>query len=114
MEYGVTFKELTFWVVHRSVTYGPFDYQFSIDLDGIEMLYQGDKFGECCGEDQFFADLKSYKIPITVSEVATVVMGAIIFGIYHGESEQQRHEHIYQRLCDAKMPRYAKGLKFQF
>lgn len=111
-DFGVVFDDLTFWVIHRSGRHGPFDYQFSLDLNGIEMMYQGDKFGECCSEDEFCADLKPYSIPLKVSEVATVVLGAIIFGIFQGQNHTERREQIYKSLCEAEMARYAKGLKF--
>src|SRR6056297_1316495 len=68
-EFGVFCDETRFWVIHRRDCYGPFDYQWSGDLYGVELLYQGDKYGECCNSEQFFADLKPYQLPRKVSEV---------------------------------------------
>ena len=55
--HGLRFDGSRFWVIHRQQEYGPFDYQWSTDLRGLEMIYQGEKFGEHCSENQIYADL---------------------------------------------------------
>jgi hypothetical protein len=55
--HGLRFDGSRFWVMHRRQEYGPFDYQWSSDLRGLEMIYQGEKFGEHCSENQIYADL---------------------------------------------------------
>jgi hypothetical protein len=64
-----------FWIVSRQELFGPFDYQWSGDLYGIEFTYQGQKFGEVCSEDEFYADLKPFGLPISVARVAALIAG---------------------------------------
>ena len=43
--HAIRFDDTRFWVTHRRREYGPFDYQWSTDLHGLEMTYRGVKFG---------------------------------------------------------------------
>lgn len=110
-DYGILFDETRFWIVHRKSMHGPFDYQWSHDLDGIEMTYQGEKFGECCSEDELFADLKTFRLPLKVSKVATVVIGSTILGIFEGMNAAEKEALMRKELNRAGFDEYAAGLK---
>jgi len=88
--HGIRFDETRFWVVHRRKEYGPFDYDWSADLRGMELLYQGVKFGEICSAGEIFADMQEFRLPLRVVEVATVVLGSIVLGISCGFSEREK------------------------
>lgn len=104
--YGISMSEAGFWVIHRRRSYGPFDYQFSGDLDGIEFLYQGEKYGECCSSEEFFADLHPYRLPQRVSEAATVVTGTVTRCIFQGIPAAERFAQIAEQLRQAGLDRY--------
>lgn len=87
-----------FWVKHRRRTYGPFDYEWSADFCGIEMLYAGRKFGEYCSHDEIFADLRPFHLPTSVVDVTTIVMGSIVFGVLNGLSDRERANLVARRL----------------
>ncbi len=105
-DYGVILEETGFWVVHRRRRFGPFDYQFSSDLNGIEYLYQGEKYGEYCSAEEFFADLKPYQLPLRVTEVAIVVTASLTRCLFQGIAEAKRLEMIRQQLLRAGLERY--------
>ena len=98
VSHGIRFDETQFWVTHRRREYGPFDYDWSKDFCGIELLYAGKKFGEYCSTDEIFADLKEFHLPSTVVEVASIVCGCVISGILDGLSQEQRRVLISERL----------------
>lgn len=85
-------------MIHRRREYGPFDYEWSKDLGGMELLYRGQKFGEYCSENEIFADLTEFKLPRRVAEVASVVLGCIVFSILRGHSDEQRAAFLRERL----------------
>ncbi|MCA8995612.1 MAG: hypothetical protein KDA80_01445 [Planctomycetaceae bacterium] len=107
--HGLRFDETQFWVIHRRVEYGPFDYDWSTDLRGIEFLYQGRKFGEVCSAGEIFADLKEFSLPMRVVEVASVVLGCTVLGICNGFSSGERENLLVETLkefdCDDFIPR---------
>lgn len=78
MNYGLIFEESGFWVTHHGTNFGLFSYQFSHDLEGIELYYQKEKFGEFCSEDELCADLKPFQIPLSVSRVATIDRKSVV------------------------------------
>ena len=88
--HGLRFDETQFWVIHRRTEYGPFDYDWSADLRGMELLYQGTKFGEVCSCDEIFADMKEFQLPMRVVEVASVVFGCVVLGVCAGFSAAER------------------------
>ncbi len=96
--HGLRFEDTRFWVVHRRREYGPFDYEWSRDLGGIEMVYQGEKFGEFCGADSICADLKPYRLPMTVVNVASIVLGCVIQGIVTGSNSRERSDQLVEHL----------------
>lgn len=95
-----------FWIVRRRRLFGPFDYQWSSDLYGIELTYRGEKFGEVCGEDEVFADLKPFRLPITVARVATLTAGALIAGIRAGTCRDARVAHLLALLQEHRLQRF--------
>ena len=105
-DYAVCFEQTGFWVCHRRAAYGPFDSQFSPDLNGIEFLYQGEKYGECCSDEEFFADLKPYRLPSRVSQVAAVVTGTLIQCIRQGINRSARPQEITLQLRRSGLGRY--------
>jgi len=96
--HGLRFDETRFWVIHRRRHYGPFDYEWSADLYGLELTYQGRKFGEICSSDEIFADLSEFRLPRRVAQVASVVSGCVLYGILNGYSPPQRVELLWEHL----------------
>lgn len=92
------FEETAFWVVHRGKEHGPFDYQWSKDLYGIELIYAGEKFGEFVDDSQLHADLSQYKLPRKVVRVAAIALGSMVFGIRQGWNTERRLEFIQENL----------------
>lgn len=92
--HGLRFDDTRFWVIHRRTEYGPFDYEWSQDLCGIELTFRGTKFGEVCGEHEIFADMKEFRLPRRVVQVASVVFGSVLHGILHGLNQQERTRHL--------------------
>lgn len=103
--HGLRFDESRFWVIHRRTEYGPFDYDWSPDLRGVELLYQGRKFGEVCSPQEIFADLKEFHLPRRVAEVASVVLGCLVLGIASGFNVDEKNALLATTLrdfqCDA-------------
>jgi hypothetical protein len=99
--HGVRFTETGFTVIHRRREYGLFDYQWTPEMDGVELHYQGRKFGEICSPAEIQADLKEFRLPRRVVEVATIVLGNLLAGILAGQTESQRHARIWSALSDA-------------
>ncbi len=87
--HGLRFDDTRFWVIHRRTEYGPFDYDWSQDLRGMELLYQGTKFGEVCSAGELFADMREFRLPMRVVEVASVVLGCLVMGISSGFSDAE-------------------------
>ncbi|MCR9200844.1 MAG: hypothetical protein NXI04_19580 [Planctomycetaceae bacterium] len=81
----ILIADSAFQVCSRGRIFGPFDYQWSHDLHGIELTYQGVKFGEICSDEELFADLSEFQLPISVCEVAALTAGTIAKGIVAGQ-----------------------------
>lgn len=81
----ILLADTAFQVTSRGRTFGPFDYQWSHDLRGIELTFQGVKFGEICSHEELFADLSEFQLPISVCRVATLTAGTIALGIADGQ-----------------------------
>lgn len=94
----IGFDETGFWVKHRRIVYGMFDYQWTRELDGVELLFQGRKFGEICGPEEIQADLKEFGLPRRVCEVATIVLGTMLEGLLQGLPEEARRDRVWTRL----------------
>ncbi|MCA8987486.1 MAG: hypothetical protein KDA78_07590 [Planctomycetaceae bacterium] len=106
-DFAVCFEETQFWVTHRREAYGPFDYQWSSDLYGVELFFQGEKFGECCNAEQFFADLKPFRLPQRVVEVAMHVSAALIQSMFDSINRSDRLMLVVSRLERAGLNRYS-------
>lgn len=104
--HGLRFEGTQFWVTHRRREYGPFDYEWSKDFRGVELVYRGGKFGEYCSVEEFFADLRPYHLPRRVVEVASIVMGCLLFGILNGLPEPERHNLLRRRLREFGLQRF--------
>jgi hypothetical protein len=89
-----------FWIVFRQRFYGPFDYQWSIDLHGIEFRFQGQKFGEFCSDDQFFAELSPFGLPQAVCSAAMLVAAHLVQGIRSGSSAADRLQALKSLLAE--------------
>ena len=86
----ILLDETAFWVATRGRCYGPFDYQWSADLRGMELTYQGIKFGEICSSEELFADLTEFRLPISVCRVAVITAGTLAAGISEGHCSERR------------------------
>ena len=109
--HGLRFDGSRFWVIHRQQEYGPFDYQWSTDLRGLEMIYQGEKFGEHCSENQIYADLKEFQLPRSVVAVASIVLGCMLYGIVNNLCDEERRALVVQRLCEHGYERFADSCR---
>jgi hypothetical protein len=99
-----------FWVTHRRCSYGPFDYEWSPDFNGVELHYAGQKFGEYCSAEELYADLKPFALPMSVVEVTSIVMGCVLFGVLHGWSEAEREQLVQSRLREFGYARFCPEL----
>jgi hypothetical protein len=106
--HGVLFEASRFWVLHRRRDYGPFDYEWSQDFAGVELMYAGRKFGEYCSKDEIFADLKEFRLPAAVVEVATIVLGSLVFCVLNGVPEPERRQFIGEQLVAGGYQRFAQ------
>jgi hypothetical protein len=105
--HGILFQGSRFWVTHRRRRFGPFDYEWSKDFAGIELMFAGRKFGEYCSSDEIFADLKEFRLPAVVSQAATVVMGCLVFGVLNGLRENERERLIVDQLSQRGLSQFA-------
>ncbi|MEZ6128843.1 MAG: hypothetical protein R3C59_09185 [Planctomycetaceae bacterium] len=101
----ILLDDTAFWVSTRGRCFGPFDYQWSADLHGIELTYQGQKFGEICGPEELFADLQEFRLPMSVCQVAVITAGTLAAGIAAGDCEEQR---IATLLCSLEAFGYGR------
>ena len=97
-----------FWVTHRRREYGPFDYEWSKDFCGIELVYSGHKFGEYVSTEEIFADLKEFALPLTVVEVSSIVLGCVIYGVLNGLTEAERARLLVERLTAAGHAKFTR------
>ncbi|MEO2020085.1 MAG: hypothetical protein ABGZ53_37620 [Fuerstiella sp.] len=94
----ILIDDTAFWVATRGRCFGPFDYQWSLDLRGVELTYQGLKFGEICGREEFYADLAEFRLPISVCEVAAITAGTLAAGVAEGRCVDQRVSNLLTLL----------------
>lgn len=104
--HGIELDGSRFWVIHRRQKYGPFDYEWSSDFRGVELLYNGVKFGEYCSVEELFADLKPFDLPMSVVSVTSIVMGCVLFSVFHGYREGERYDLIATRLREHGFDRF--------
>jgi hypothetical protein len=103
------FDENRFWITHRGREYGPFDYEWSADLYGVELTYQGRKFGEICSQSEIYADLQGFGLPLRVAEVASIVAGCLLYGILNGLADSDRRTLLAARLHEHGCGAYLDG-----
>ena len=108
---GLRFEGTAFWVRHRHREFGPFDYEWSRDMLGIEFLYRRTKFGEYCSDDEISADLKEFKLPMRVVEVTAIVCGSIVFGILNGLSQAEKKAILLRNLQQNELPKFAENVE---
>ena len=108
---GLRFEGTKFWVTHRRREYGPFDYEWSKDFNGVELLFRGQKFGEYCSCEEIYADLKEFKLPMRVVEVTCVVMGSVLFGLLNGLNSDEKGQDMFNRLCEHGHEEYARRIR---
>lgn len=94
----VIVREGEYWVVFRRREFGPFDYQWSSDLRGIAFTYQGMKFGEFCSDEEFFADLRPFGLPMTVCRIAALIAGNLALVVGSEKSPECREEQLRELL----------------
>ena len=98
ISHAVSITDQTLWVMYHHECFGPFDYSWSLDLRGLELNYCGVKFGECCGQAEFFADLSDFGLPPSVTLVATLALGVLVDGIQRGIPREQRVGLVREQL----------------
>ena len=94
----ILLDETAFWVATRGRCFGPFDYEWSSDLRGMELTYQGRKFGEICSREELFADLTEFRLPMSVCRVAVITAGTLAAGISDGRGTDERISGLLQSL----------------
>lgn len=107
---GLRFNGTAFWVRHRHREYGPFDYEWSRDFDGIELMYCRHKYGEYCSVEEISADLHEFRLPMRVVEVSTIVSGALLFGLLNGLDERDKLAVICYHLEVKGLGRFADNI----
>ena len=105
-ENEILLNEDQIWVTFRGTKFGPFGYQWSNDLHGMEFLYQGCKFGEVCSDEEIFADLQPFGLPLSVCQVATLTVGTIIEGIRAGSCVDERVSRLISLLVKFGLDRF--------
>lgn len=108
---GLRFEGSAFWVRHRHREFGPFDYEWSRDMLGIEFMYGREKFGEYCSDDEISADLREFRLPMRVVEVTAVVCGSIVYGILNGLSQAEKRSILLQNLKENQLRRFAENIE---
>jgi hypothetical protein len=103
----IQISETEYWIVHRGNRFGPFDCEWSVDLHGLQLTYQGCKFGEICSEEELYADLAPFRLPMTVCRVATIAAGTIAVGISQGHQKDIRIASLTAELENHGLDRFS-------
>ena len=109
--HGVRFLDTAFVVIHRRREYGPFDYEWSTDLHSVDLTYRGVKYGEVCSPAQLYVDLREFRLPQRVVQVAMLVTGGVLQSLRQGCTPSERDLRIRRLLCAAGCGRFAEGLQ---
>lgn len=107
--HALRLHDTSFSVIHRGVEYGPFDYEWSADMRGVELTYRGAKFGEICSQAEIYADLREFGLPMRVVEVASITLGCIVSRIGEGLSADERRDFIERRLHEFGCSQFVTG-----
>lgn len=94
----ILLQKTAFWVAARGKCFGPFDYQWAPELRGVELTYQGVKFGEIFSAEELFADLSEFQLPMSVCRVAMITAGILTLGVSEGECADQRISNLLEAL----------------
>lgn len=105
--HGLRFTETAFYVVHRRREYGPFDYDWTPDLRGVELTYCGRKYGEVLSPHQMSVDLSPFRLPRKVMQVAVLITGGLLCSIRQGDSPEQRRRRLTAVLAQFGCERFA-------
>jgi len=70
------------------------------------MLYRGEKFGEYCSREELYADLRPFRLPLSVVNVTSIVMGCVLWGVLNGLSESEREHLVQTRLSEFGYERF--------
>ncbi|MCA9054530.1 MAG: hypothetical protein KDA75_11875 [Planctomycetaceae bacterium] len=100
-----------FVVIHRRREYGPFDYEWSPDLHSVDLTYRGTRYGEVCSPAQMYVDLREFRLPQRVVQVAMLVTGGILQSLRNGSSVAERNARICRILSAAGCRRFVEGLQ---
>lgn len=104
--HGVRIEDTRVWVTHRRLEYGPFDYEWIPNLRGIELMFRGSKFGEILSEEEIYADLSEYRLPVRVVEVAVLILGNALYSGLNGFSDGERRDILEDCLIEAGCDRF--------
>ena len=107
--HGVRFAETAFFVIHRRREYGPFDYEWAVDLGSLDLTYRGSKYGEFMSPAQMCIDLSEFRLPQRVVQVAMIVTGCVLSAIRSGHGVKLRNRRILSLLRAAGCARFAEG-----
>ena len=97
-------------MIHRRREFGLFDYQWSPDLRAVDLTYQGTKYGEVWSPAQLYVDLREFRLPQRVVQVAVIVTGGLLQSLQRGESAARRMQRIAQLLRSAGCRRFAANM----
>lgn len=103
----IIISDSVWWIYSRGQSWGPFEYQWSSDLRGVEFLFRGEKFGEVCSREEFFADLAPFGLPISVCRVAAIIAGSVAASLAAVEEPDVRISRLIEALDDYGFGRYA-------
>ncbi len=98
------------YVTHRRIEYGPFDYEWAPDLRSLDLTYQGHKYGEVWSAAQMAVDLREFRLPRRVVQVAMLATGCVLRALQCGHSEVERARLIVTVLHEFGCSRFATGL----
>ena len=79
----------------------------------MELVYQGEKFGEYCTADEIYADLKGFNLPKTVAEVGTIALGSIIQSILDCQNPFVRYETLTHHLKEQGYDQFAEHIELE-
>lgn len=109
--HGLRFEGTGFYVIHRRREYGPFDYQWSDDLRAVDLTYRGTKYGEVWSPAQLYVDLREFRLPQRVVQVAVIVVGGVLQSLRIGDTTERRQLRIAYLLRSAGCGRFAVRLE---
>ena len=59
-----------------------------------------------CSEDEYYADLKPFGLPISVARVAALIAGTLVVSIRSGTSTDERVTHLISLLQKFDLDRF--------